>query len=253
MCSPELAATRRHQRPDLVTISNAVDVDHFTRQQPRPVDLPPSPVAVYVGTLHADRLDVDLVTQLAANQPELAVALVGPNALTDHSSQQLNALPNVHLLGPRPYAEVPGYVQHADVIVVPHMVTPFTESLDPIKAYECVAVGRPTVATEVAGFRGVGEPIHAVGASIRRRGRDRSRRSSPSLLPGRAVVDRTRQRLRASAAARSRARRGRRRRRRRTKEPGPSSRLHRPLRTTLQVASSPFSAYCPHSKGSRSA
>ncbi|MGI8759162.1 MAG: glycosyltransferase, partial [Acidimicrobiales bacterium] len=53
----------------------------------------------------------------------------------------------------RPYDDVPAYLQHADVIVVPHVVSPFTESLDPIKAYECLAVDTPTVATPVAGFR----------------------------------------------------------------------------------------------------
>ena len=67
-----------------------------------------------------------------------------------------------HLLGARPYDDVPAYLQHADVVIVPHVVSPFTESLDPIKAYECVAVGRPTVATPVAGFRGLGGAIAAV-------------------------------------------------------------------------------------------
>jgi glycosyltransferase involved in cell wall biosynthesis len=62
----------------------------------------------------------------------------------------------VSLLGARPYEDVPAYLQHADVIIVPHRITPFTESLDPIKAYECLAVGTPTVATPIAGFR-----IHA--------------------------------------------------------------------------------------------
>jgi glycosyltransferase involved in cell wall biosynthesis len=57
------------------------------------------------------------------------------------------------MLGPRPQANVPGFLQHADVLFVPHLVNPFTESLDPVKAYECLAVGRPTVATPVAGFR----------------------------------------------------------------------------------------------------
>ncbi len=40
------------------------------------------------------------------------------------------------LLGARPSADVPAYLQHADVLVVPHIVTPFTDSLDPIKLYE---------------------------------------------------------------------------------------------------------------------
>jgi glycosyl transferase family 1 len=62
----------------------------------------------------------------------------------------------VSLLGARPYEDVPAYLQHADVIIVPHRVTPFTDSLDPIKAYECLAIDTPTVATPIAGFR-----IHA--------------------------------------------------------------------------------------------
>jgi len=39
--------------------------------------------------------------------------------------------------------------------LVPHVVTPFTDSLDPIKLYEYQAAGRPVVATPVAGFRDV--------------------------------------------------------------------------------------------------
>ena len=52
---------------------------------------------------------------------------------------------------------VPAYRQHADVLLVPHVVTPFTESLDPIKLYEYRAVGRPVVSTPVAGFRDAGD------------------------------------------------------------------------------------------------
>jgi glycosyltransferase involved in cell wall biosynthesis len=59
----------------------------------------------------------------------------------------------VLLLGPRPAEQVPAYLQHADALVVPHVVTPFTDSLDPIKRYEYLAVGRPVVSTPVAGFR----------------------------------------------------------------------------------------------------
>jgi glycosyltransferase involved in cell wall biosynthesis len=116
-------------------------------------------VAVYVGTLHDSRIDTDLVAELARREPSLSIALVGPNSLSRRSFAELSVLPNVHLLGPRPYADVPGYLQHADVLVVPHRVDAFTESLDPIKAYECLAVGRPVVATPVAGFRELGGPV----------------------------------------------------------------------------------------------
>ena len=164
VCSDGLSASRRAARPDLEVIPNAVDIDHFRRPLPRPIDLPPGSVAVYVGTLHEDRLDLDLLVRLATAQPHLRVVLVGPNSLMEASTRRLESLANIHLLGSRPYAEIPGYLQHADVVIVPHVVSPFTESLDPIKAYECLAVGRPVVATPVAGFRDLPLPVRCASA-----------------------------------------------------------------------------------------
>jgi glycosyltransferase involved in cell wall biosynthesis len=152
VCSHALSASRGATRP-VSLIPNGVDVEHFRRPRPRPGDLPEAPVAVYVGSLHDARIDIELVAELARTLPQLNLVLVGPNSLRHDSQRLLDEHPNVLLLGPRPYADVPAYLQHADVVVVPHRVSPFTESLDPIKAYECLAVATPTVATPVAGFR----------------------------------------------------------------------------------------------------
>jgi glycosyltransferase involved in cell wall biosynthesis len=151
VCSPALARSRGGARA-VTVVPNGVDVDHFRRPRPRPTDLPTTPTAVYVGSLHEARLDVELVAELADALPQVNVALVGPDSLGSASHLVLRRH-NVSLLGPRPYEDVPAYLQHADVIIVPHRVTPFTDSLDPIKAYECLAMDTPTVATPVAGFR----------------------------------------------------------------------------------------------------
>jgi glycosyltransferase involved in cell wall biosynthesis len=161
VCSPALAASRGAAR-GVTLVANGVDSEHFRRPQARPQDLPPAPTAVYVGTLHDSRLDVELVIELARSLPELSVVLVGPDALPAVTRRRVVAEPNIHLLGPRPYADVPAYLQHADVVIMPHLVTPFTESLDPIKAYECLAVSTPTVATAVAGFRELSRYIRVV-------------------------------------------------------------------------------------------
>jgi glycosyltransferase involved in cell wall biosynthesis len=152
VCSRELAKSRAGIR-SVTLIPNAVDTEHFRRPHPRPTDLPACPVAVYVGTLHESRLDIDLVIKLARSLPSLNVVLIGPNSLADHSRRKLASVRNVSVKGPRRYEEVPAYLQHADVVVVPHLQNDFTESLDPIKAYECLACETPTVATPVAGFR----------------------------------------------------------------------------------------------------
>lgn len=159
VCSPALVRTKGRHRP-VRLVTNAVDAVAIRRPTLRPADLPQGSVACYVGTLHEDRLDVELCVEIArALRGRASLVLVGPDALGPASRRALAAEPAVVLLGPRPYATVPAYLQHADVLVVPHLVTPFTESLDPIKAYEYRAVGRPVVATPVAGFRGLGMPV----------------------------------------------------------------------------------------------
>jgi glycosyltransferase involved in cell wall biosynthesis len=162
VCSTALAATRGATRK-VIVVHNAVDAEHFQRPRPRPRDFPAGPVAVYVGTLHESRLDADLVVKVARASPHATILLVGPDALSAVTRKKLCAERNVLILGARPYQEIPGYLQHADVVCVPHLVTPFTDSLDPIKAYECVAVGTPTIATPVAGFREIADQVTVVG------------------------------------------------------------------------------------------
>lgn len=152
VCSPALQRTKSTVRP-VTLLRNAVDVEAVRAPAARPADLPPGRVAVYVGTLHGDRLDVDLCVATArALSGSASLVLVGPNALTTSQDAQLEAA-GIIRLGARDRRAVPGYLQHADVLLVPHLVDDFTDSLDPIKLYEYRAVGRPVVSTPVSGFR----------------------------------------------------------------------------------------------------
>jgi glycosyltransferase involved in cell wall biosynthesis len=154
VCSPRLLQTKSPGRAERVTlVPNAVDVDAYQAEAPRPTDLPRGPVVLYVGTLHRDRLDVDLSAELAQGLRGAATfVLVGPVAL-DTADQTLLTDAGAVLLGAREHVTIPAYLKNADVLVVPHVVTDFTDSLDPIKVYEYLAAGRPVVSTPVAGFR----------------------------------------------------------------------------------------------------
>lgn len=153
VCSPTLARTKGADRP-VTLLTNAVDVDAYRTPAPRPADLPDGDYAVYVGTLHPDRLDVEACVQVATRLRGAGarLVLVGPPLLDALDLTRLEAA-GALLLGARPAALVPGYLQHAGVLLVPHVVDDFTDSLDPIKLYEYLAVGRPVVSTPVAGFR----------------------------------------------------------------------------------------------------
>ncbi len=153
VCSTGLVARKGATR-DVTLLTNGVDLDRYRRGVARPDDLPTGRVAVYVGTVHPDRFDVPL---LLATARELAgrarVVLVGPVVDLSPTEHADLARVGVVLLGPRPWTAVPGYLRHADVLLVPHVVDAFTDSLDPIKLYEYRAVERPVVSTPVAGFR----------------------------------------------------------------------------------------------------
>jgi teichuronic acid biosynthesis glycosyltransferase TuaH len=158
VCSPRLLETKRADRVTLV--QNGVDLDAYRGDLPRPVDLPTGRVVLYVGTLHRDRLDVELSADLArALAGSATLTFVGPVAL-EAADRELLAAAGAVLLGSREHASIPSYHTNADVLVVPHVVTEFTDSLDPIKVYEYLAAGRPIVSTPVAGFREL-VPPHA--------------------------------------------------------------------------------------------
>ncbi|MFB9731738.1 glycosyltransferase [Ornithinimicrobium kibberense] len=167
VCSEGLRRSKSGQR-EVVLIPNAVDLEPYRSLQARPADLPSGPVALYLGTAHRDRVDVELCLATArrlaerGSRPDGAgsVVLVGPAPLPLADLAALRDA-DVLVLGPRPREQVPGYLQHADVLLVPHVLTEFTASLDPIKAYEYRAARRPIVSTPVPGFVDAEDPLVA--------------------------------------------------------------------------------------------
>jgi teichuronic acid biosynthesis glycosyltransferase TuaH len=153
VCSKTLAA-RWHERYDVrpPVIRNAADVNGM--RDAEPVVLPGDPPHVgYVGTLHAERLDIDLVIATAQLADVGTLHLVGPNSLDPDARRRLADVPKVRISDAVPAAQVAGLMKGMDVLVCPHQVTEFTLSLDAIKAYEYRAAGRPVVATPTSGFQ----------------------------------------------------------------------------------------------------
>ncbi|MGE0865899.1 MAG: ElyC/SanA/YdcF family protein, partial [Vicinamibacterales bacterium] len=105
----------------------------------------PRSIAGYVGGIH-QWVDQDLLAAAATRLPNTTFALIGP-AQVDVS--RLQACPNVHLLGQRPHAEVPAYVQGFDVGLVPYRIADYTANVYPAKMNEYLAMGKPVVATDL--------------------------------------------------------------------------------------------------------
>ncbi len=148
-CSRPLERAARAWSERVHYLPNAVDAPGGAMETPADLDALPRPRVGYVGTQHASRLDVELLASAAELRPEWSFVLLGPDELETHDSERLRGLANMHHLGVRPHAQVRNYMAALDVCVMPHLVTEFTRSLDPLKMYEYLAAGRPVVATPV--------------------------------------------------------------------------------------------------------
>jgi teichuronic acid biosynthesis glycosyltransferase TuaH len=153
VCSQALERSRRYHSRKLVTVPNGVDAAHYRSCLSNERDQGGPPVFGYIGTLHGDRIDIDLVMELARAKPEARVVLCGPDFLNPLDRKKLLSVPNIDLREQVDYREVPNVIAGFDVCILPHRCTPFTESLNPIKLWEYLASGKPVAATPVAGFR----------------------------------------------------------------------------------------------------
>jgi len=157
VCSQRLFDMKRRMASSLHLIPNGVDAEHYRAVLGGNGPLPEAaagwtkPVFGYTGSVHPDRVDVELVREFA-RRIKGTVVLLGPDMLTPQDKARL-ALPNVVVFGAVPYHDLPQYMRAFDVCIVPHRMTPFTESLNPIKLWEYLAAGKPIVSTDVAGFR----------------------------------------------------------------------------------------------------
>jgi teichuronic acid biosynthesis glycosyltransferase TuaH len=132
-------------------VQNGVDAEAHRHATKQPLD-GPRPHLMYVGTLHDDRLDIELLTELACCNAG-SIHLVGPDHLSLEAREKLEATDRVRLYGAVRHSDVPNWMAAADVLLCPHRVTEFTLSLDAIKSFEYVASCRPVVATPTSGFQ----------------------------------------------------------------------------------------------------
>lgn len=154
-----LYEAKRRWNPRTFLVTHGVEVEHFRRAldpaTPIPEDLGPGrsrgldrtgrPVVGFFG-LVADWVDLDLVRHLAVARPHWDLVLVG-QADTDVAA--LTGLPNVRLLGRKPYAALPGYCKGFDAAILPFRINELTLAANPLKLREYLAAGLPVVATAI--------------------------------------------------------------------------------------------------------
>lgn len=121
---------------------------------PEPSDLAPipHPRIGYVGFLTGERLDINLLEQLALAKNEWQIVLIGPEEVMFQQSS-LHSIKNVHFLGSKLPDQLPSYIQHLDVCINPQLINALTVGNYPRKIDEYLAMGKPTVATDTPAMK----------------------------------------------------------------------------------------------------
>jgi GT2 family glycosyltransferase/glycosyltransferase involved in cell wall biosynthesis len=130
---------------DNTLIRNACDVSHFMPRPDQPVHrISKRPVIGYFGAID-HWYDIDLVVKAARVFPTWDFVLIGRSHGCDVTTAK--SLPNIHLLGELPYADLPKFVHGFDVCMIPFKISDLTLHTNPVKLYEYLAAGKPVVGT----------------------------------------------------------------------------------------------------------
>jgi glycosyltransferase involved in cell wall biosynthesis len=147
-----LYETKRQKNPRTVLVRHGVDYAHFRKALDPATEVPaeianlPRPILGYFGLMAADWIDVDLLVRVAKHFSGGSLVLLG-KVTTDLS--RLTALPNVHLLGRKPFSTLPGYSKGFDVALNPFPISEVTLNANPLKVREYLAAGLPVVSTRI--------------------------------------------------------------------------------------------------------
>lgn len=156
-----LAESRRHINPNTYYFSNVADYEHFAKARLAETNVPedlariPEPRLGFVGAISGYKVDFALVRLLARAHPEWSIVLIGEVGEGDPwtDASELRQIPNVYLMGPRPYSLLPAYLSGFRVGLLPNRLNDYTASMFPMKFFEYLAAGLPVVSVDLPALR----------------------------------------------------------------------------------------------------
>jgi glycosyltransferase involved in cell wall biosynthesis len=134
-------------------VPNGAELEHFAAAAAPATAIAPAmaalprPLIGFIGSVQY-WIDFDLLRFLATSRPHWSFALIGPVGRMAEVSK-LADLPNVHLFGRQPYADLPSYVKAFDVCLNPYIVGEVAANCSPLKLYEYLASGKPIVSVDM--------------------------------------------------------------------------------------------------------
>jgi len=146
-----LYKAKKSKHAEVFLLPSSIDKDHFTQARQRSTEpfeqsVIPPPRIGFFGVID-ERMDLELVEQLAKMKPEWNFIFIGP--VVKISPESLPVAPNLHFLGSRSYGQLPDYISGWEAAIMPFAINEATRYISPTKTPEYLAAGRPVVSTPI--------------------------------------------------------------------------------------------------------
>ncbi|MGD9562318.1 MAG: glycosyltransferase [Pyrinomonadaceae bacterium] len=140
-------------------IRHGTDWSHFRKALSPETEAPSDvanlsrPIIGFHGLL-ADWVDYELIGKIAERFAAGSVVLIGKIAVdAEEKIKVLDGIGNIHLLGRKPYADLPAYCKSFDAAINPFVINELTLAANPLKVREYLAAGLMTVSTDIPEVR----------------------------------------------------------------------------------------------------
>jgi beta-glucosidase/6-phospho-beta-glucosidase/beta-galactosidase/glycosyltransferase involved in cell wall biosynthesis len=149
----ELWLKKQKQTDNAHFFGCGVEYSHFSLAQNEKTAVPPDidfmarPILGWFGVVD-ERVDYGMVGEMARMRPDWSFAMVGPVVKVDPNL--LPHSPNLFWLGQRDYQVLPNYCRAFDICMMPFAINAATQYINPTKALEYLATGRPVISTPVS-------------------------------------------------------------------------------------------------------
>ncbi|MDO4536350.1 MAG: glycosyltransferase [Clostridium perfringens] len=134
--------------------SNGVEYSHWQNQServPKKIKgiLDTGNVIIgYFGAL-AKWIDYKLIKKIAEERPNYEIILIGFLYDNEFKKSGIEGMKNIHYLGVIDYKELPLYAKYFTVSIIPFLLNDITESTNPVKLFEYMALNKPIVTTDL--------------------------------------------------------------------------------------------------------
>jgi glycosyltransferase involved in cell wall biosynthesis len=148
----ELGEKKQKQHGNVHAFGCGVDFSHFSKAGDPSTAIPPDidfmnrPILGWFGVVD-ERVDYAMVGAMAKLRPAWSFAMVGPVVKVDPNL--LPHSPNLYWLGGRDYQQLPNYCRAFDINMMCFAMNSATQFINPTKALEYMATGKPIISTPV--------------------------------------------------------------------------------------------------------